>query len=111
MKEEGKLTLAYMGLVLLAIVAIAGSVIGHGIALSVLWRWFIVPIFALPTLTMWQAYGIALTFSALSGHTEAEKSADGSTPEVIESVGKIIAIAVIHPAALLVIGWIVRSLM
>ena len=111
MKEEGKLTLACMGVAFLAVFALIGGIVSTGIALFVLWGWFIAPIFALPALTIWQAYGIALAFAALRGYREPPKPADDSTSDVVESVGKIFLIVVLHPALLIAIGWIVRSLM
>ena len=47
-----------------------------GLTLSVLWGWFAVPMFGLPVLTVWQAYGLALICFTLrqSGRV---KSKDG----------------------------------
>lgn len=56
------------------------AALAHGYALSVLWGWFIVPLFHLPVLTISQALGLGLVVGLLakevddSGSTEEDKS-------------------------------------
>ncbi len=38
----------------------------NGLALSILWGWFIVPVFSLPALSVASAAGVSLFFHALS---------------------------------------------
>lgn len=51
-----------LGCVGLLAVALVATVL-HGWALALLWAWFVVPVFGLPTLTYLQAIGLALVFS------------------------------------------------
>lgn len=76
-----------------------------GLTLSVLWGWFVAPVFALPVLTTWQAYGIALAYRFMRGF-EANKKTE-------ESFGATIARAAVAPpittGLTLCVGWLVKS--
>lgn len=76
-----------------------------GLTLSILWGWFVAPIFALPVLTTWQAYGIALAYRAMRGF-EGGKKAE-------EEFGAAIARAIFTPpfaaGLTLGVGWLVKS--
>lgn len=48
-----------------------------GLTLSILWGWFVVPVFALPALSVWQAYGLVLVAGMLRGMKPGEKPNDG----------------------------------
>lgn len=78
-----------------------------GLTLSTLWGWFVSPLFGLPSLTLLQAYGVALTFRAARGFDT--KKADK------ESFGAVMARAFIgHPMAAgmtLGVGWVAKSWM
>lgn len=49
----------------------------NGLALTVLWRWFVMPVFSLPPLTIPQALGIALVVAFLTHQTESDGHSDG----------------------------------
>lgn len=74
-------------------------------ALSVLWGWFVVPLFGLPALSMAYAYGVALVFRAAAGMR--------SEPKSEKKLGQLIAERFILPpvfaAVLLLAGWIAKS--
>lgn len=53
-----------------------------GLAASVLWGWFAVPIFGLPALGVAQAYGIALVLRSFRGMTHEDSKTDRSAGEV-----------------------------
>ncbi|MCT6721637.1 hypothetical protein [Acidovorax sp. K2F] len=53
-------TMATVGVLTSVAVAIIWGGFWLGLALSVLWGWFVVPLFGLPVLTVWQAYGLML---------------------------------------------------
>lgn len=57
--------LSCVGLVALAAVGIVGSVFVDGFVISTLWRWFVLPLFSLPALTVAQAVGLALCVRAI----------------------------------------------
>ena len=107
--SDGKLGLAIVGGCTLVIVALIGGIVVQGFTLSILWGWFVTPIFGLPALTIAQAYGIALVFHAIRGYKEpaqTDKDPNGSNATL-----KLMVILVAHPAMLIGLGWIVKSLM
>lgn len=53
-----------------------------GLAASVLWGWFAVPIFGLPAIGVAQAYGIALVLRSFRGMTPVDSKTDRSAGEV-----------------------------
>lgn len=54
-----------------------------GLTLSVLWGWFAAPLFGLPELTVWQAYGLALICFTLR-----KQSLKMSEDTFTDSIGK-----------------------
>lgn len=76
-----------------------------GLALSVLWGWFIVPVFGLPVLSIAQAYGIALVVACVASKSSPEKEQGG--------FGAVLGNAFIRPpvvaAFVLLVGYIVKA--
>lgn len=76
-----------------------------GLALSMLWGWFIVPVFGLPVLSIAQAYGIALVVACVASKSSPEKDQDG--------FGTVLVKAFIRPplvaAFVLLAGYIVKA--
>ena len=86
------------------ILVLALSTMWSGFILSILWGWFIVPIFGLPTLSVTAAIGVALTFGYFirglaTAHVDKEKT------------GELIISAFTTSLIFLFIGWIVKSFM
>lgn len=54
-----------MSLFLFGVLAVIASMLLNGYAFSVLWGWFIVPVFGVPALSVMQAVGIATLISML----------------------------------------------
>ena len=109
MATEKHTTLACFGAIVLVIFAGVGGVITQGLVVSVLWRWFIVPAFEAPALTIVQAYGVALVFAALRGYVPPQKASVEDT--TTEAVTKVIMIVILHPSMLLLLGWIIKGLL
>jgi len=75
-----------------------------GIALQMLWRWFIIPIFHLSPLSLLQAIGIAMVVGFLTKqHIPTSKEPDAKKELVLH--------AFIQPIAVIIVGWIIHSLM
>lgn len=94
--------LAILGFVVLLVV----SSIFNGYVLSVLWGWFIVPVFNLPVLTVVPAIGIAMVVSYLT--YQYNKSDEDDNKISSEKIGKLIAMAILRPLLALFFGWIVH---
>lgn len=108
MKEEENAVLSCSGALFLLFVIIVGDAIGQGLALSVLWRWFAVPLFELPELTLWQALGVSLVVSAaMSKNVDLESNNES---DLLTKIFKAVGVIVLRPLFLIGIGWVVRAL-
>ena len=77
--------------------------IWRGYAFSILWGWFIVPIFGLPVLSIPLAIGLSMVVSFLTYqfiHTVDDRSVKDKAIEGI-------SLGILHPAFALFFGWIV----
>jgi len=77
------------------------AVLLEGYVLSVLWGWFIVPVFSAPRLTVAYAIGLALLVGMLTHRVRK--------PEDTPETPFFLAMSVINPVIFLVIGWIVKA--
>lgn len=83
----------------LAVGAIA--VLWGGYVLSILWGWFMIPVFGLPALTAMQAAGVKLTVRVITyTHRREEEKDDWLITSFVE--------ATILPLVLLGLGWIIQ---
>lgn len=80
------------------------SAIWRGYVLSILWAWFVVPIFGLPALSIPIAIGIGLVvgFMTYQFHNYVERE---QTPT--EAMARAGAAALLYPAFVLFVGWVV----
>ncbi len=53
----------------------------NGLVISILWRWFVVPVFHLPTFTVLQAWGLAIFLQFVSHKVDTKTDADASLTE------------------------------
>ncbi len=78
-----------------------------GWVLSILWGWFVSPIFNLPTLSLIEAIGISLvvgyTKSKVPQHDDNRKASD----KLIESITNMLVTPLFHVG----IGWIILQFM
>ena len=79
-----------------------------GYVLTVLWAWFVVPTFGLPALAVAPAIGLSLLVSFLTHQGDAIKEPEGSS---LERTSKAVSLALVMPALVLGIGWVVRQFM
>ncbi len=88
---------------LVAFSSFAIATILRGFVLSMLWGWFLVPIFGLPTLGIAAAIGISLVSTFLTyQHVETGENTN---------TGKRTAIILLHPLVALIVGAIVQMFM
>lgn len=76
-----------------------------GLTLSLLWAWFVVPVFAVPVLSVLQAYGLALVVRAARGYQSQPKSEDGFGA----AVAKAFILPPLVAGLLLLAGWVANS--
>lgn len=100
--------LAVLGGLALLVGTLVFAAIFRGYALSILWGWFIIPVFHLPPLSVPYAIGFALVVSYLTHQTIPSDNSDEH-----ESFGykifKVIIMAATTPAFALLFGWIVHN--
>lgn len=83
------------------VIGIIGTLFG-GFALSVLWGWFVVPVFDTPPLGIAQAIGLAMIVSFLTGKYKLHAGNDTA-----EKIADLFSEAFFMPTYALVIGWII----
>ena len=93
---------ASLGLFLLSLVS-AALIVYRGWVFSVLWGWFAVPVFALPSISIPAAIGLAAIVSMLTSHQTAENK-DGDKWAKFGGV-------LLGPAMVLLVGWIAKQWM
>lgn len=79
----------------------------NGWALSILWGWFIAPLFGLPTLSVPAAIGLALVVTFLTKHYE--DVAKDETKKPAEKFAMACGVLVMKPAFAVAIGWVVTK--
>lgn len=98
-------TAVLFGVLAVAFIAIVWGAFWGGLTLSVLWGWFVVPVFGLPALGVAQAYGLALVVRAVRGGN-LDKSPD-------DQFGVVMVKAIVTPplacALLLGVGWVAKA--
>lgn len=95
-------TIAILGLAL-----IAGTAM-NGWGLSMLWGWFIVPIFKAPPLSTVQAIGVAMVISFLTSDLQSETY---KSKDFADLIGIFAGKAIVYPVIVVAIGWLVSGLL
>ena len=107
MKDEN-VWFTCLGLILFAIISIVVGTLMNGWAVSVLWGWFVVPIFSVEPLSVLQACGLALVASILTHQTkETNKESKSTSALVVE----VLAVSVLSPLFIVFFGWLILSSM
>jgi len=103
MKENYEFTC--LGVFVFAVLSLViGSVMG-GWVLSVLWGWFVQPIFNVPSLSIPLAIGFSMVVGFL---TKQPSSTSGSKDKEISSlIAEVIVYSILYPLFTLFFGWVV----
>jgi len=100
--------LAVIGVVLAILLGLMGLAIyswfSYGYVLSILWSWFILPVFNLPSLSVVQAIGVMIVFRSLSNYTATKEDKEETTSQ---KVAKVI-VGLVWPWLFLGTAWIVK---
>ncbi len=109
MKDDGATAVAgCFGIIVLTVILMAGAYLLDGWVLSILWGWFVVPVFHAPILAVVPAMGISTTVGFLTYHKPAEDSkAKSTTLTMIEGI----LYAVFVPLFALLTGYIIHLFM
>lgn len=82
----------------------AAAVASRAWALVILWRWFVVPTFHLPSLTWALAYGLVLVVEVLHSTALPEYADKSYTGQL----GRTIGGGILTPWLCVFIGWIIK---
>jgi len=93
---------AVLGVIVMAVVGIGVFSLWNGYVLTVLWRWFMVPVFNLPILSLPVAIGISLVIGLLTQQYQSIPEDDRFKPFVY---------SILVPFVALAMGWIVHLFM
>ena len=94
----------FIGYAVSILTVIVLGCIFNGYAVSVLWQWFVVPVFQAPALTIPTAMGIALLVGYLT-YQEVNSSSDNKEPWAI--IAEFTARVIVKPTVALLVGWII----
>lgn len=78
-----------------------------GLTLSIIWGWFIQPVFNAPALTVLQAYGVCLAVIAAKGRGQVQKDDDGFSIVLLKAFFR----APLAAGATLACGYVAKSMM
>src|SRR5688572_29285692 len=104
MEDVMKATWMIFGIPLLLLV----SAVLNGLALSVMWGWFIVPTFSLPQITIVQAIGIGMVVGFL---THQDIDCEPKKEDTNEKLSKAVAHVILRPLMALLFGGILHTFM
>lgn len=99
--------LSCIGAIALLVGVIVVTALMSGWALSVLWGWFIVPVFELPQLTLIQAIGVGMVVSFLTRSSWKKEEKKETSEAIIEAVVTAIGLPLISVG----FGWVVMWFM
>lgn len=87
------------------VAALILAAIMKGWALSVMWGWFIVPLFKLPAMSIPQAIGIGMIVSYLTNQSQSKE--DVQDKSFTELIGRLLGYTILVPALSVGFAWIV----
>lgn len=89
---------------IIALLMIPLTVALNGWALSILWSWFVVPIFGLPALSLASALGLSIVVSFM---THQDVDCEQPDRSMSATWSRVVAITVGRPLLALLMGWII----
>jgi len=94
-----------LGFVSLFFVLLVVSTLLNGWVFSILWAWFIIPVFGLPALTIGQAIGLSMVVTFLTYQYVDNQKSDKETNYAV------IVLPLAKPFMYLAIGYVVKLVM
>lgn len=95
-----------LGVLGFLVTLVLGSIF-HGYVLSVLWGWFVVPTFGVPTLGLVSAIGLSLVVSYLTHQVPASRDTEADGERMVQDL----LFAILMSAFALAFGWIIHLFM
>lgn len=101
--------IASIGVIATVFLSLAWGAFMRGWATSVLWGWFVVPVFNVPALTIGTAAGLALVVGYLANSPRTADSDDKKDEPFGKSLLRGLMWATLWPLLVLLIGWGIRQ--
>lgn len=105
--DLGDAFLKATGAIALVVVVLVGASVLNGWTLSVLWRWFMVPIFGLPALSIPQAIGVVTVIGYMTKDVDAKTDSRTTTEKWVSGIVALL----VRPTVSLAMGWVVLRFM
>lgn len=102
---KDKTGLACFGLLALVVVSVVVSALMNGWVLSVLWGWFVVPLFNVQPLSVATAIGLSLAIGML---VSRESSSSDEKKDLSDAIAGVVVRVVFASLFTLFFGWIVK---
>lgn len=104
MNDDKSCAEVILAIIALPVLIVINSIL-NGFVLTVLWGWFVVPLFSLPPLNIPQAVGISIILSYLTHQkTDTKDKDDGFWSTILSALLYII----LYPLLVLAIAWVVQ---
>lgn len=100
-----------IGFILLFVLVMVTGTIWEGFVLTKLWKWFMVPVFGLPVLSIVQAIGVSIVISMTAKASTYNLAREKDKKSPYERVIDMLVVTYIVPAMFLAMGWIVQMFM
>lgn len=95
-----------VGLVALLALSIIWSALWFGLSLSILWGWFVVPLFGLPSIGVAQSYGLILVLRLMTINASIKKESETKTADLI---ARSILTPPFSAGVFICVGWLVKA--
>lgn len=95
---------AFLGIMVLIAVY---SIFSYGYVGMIFWSWFVVPVFGVPALTMYQSWGLATMVSLWTHQTHTDKQDDERTSN--QKIGALV-LEILKPWLIFAIVALIRSI-
>lgn len=103
MKETGGF--ACFGVIVFAVLSLFIGSMMSGWVLSILWEWFVQPIFNVPSLSVPLAIGFSMVVGFLT--KQSTNNSDSKNKEISTLVAEVIGYSILYPLFTLLLGWVV----
>ena len=104
MSKDDLTIMGCFGLCVYVMIILVGATICRGLATSVLWQWFAIPLFGLPSISIAQAIGIHLVVNSIIAKQATPKTEE---KDIWVLCAQAAGAAVVAPLIAIGIGWIV----
>jgi hypothetical protein len=92
-----------IGTIVSVIAIIAIATIGNGFALSILWEWFVMPVFSVGVLGIAEALGLSLVIGFMTYQSDAVSKKEEEGNPLLNAF----LLAVFRPVFILFMGWLI----